>query len=216
MNKPVRYLPILGAWLAAMGANACASTVTVSAVNPLAGSFSALVEAADGGPAYLRLDQPPFSAFSIRFKADFSDIAGQFDGSVPALALLDTEVEQRIRFRLMFLPDGILFTDGVETAFATVNPEQIGPGMHGYELNIDVAGQTVSLLIDGVPRASFNNDFAPSTSFNQLRFGLTAGVAGAGSMKLDDFSLQLSGQPVPAFFDDFESGNTSLWTATIP
>ncbi len=192
------------------------ATVTVSPVDPLSGSFSMRVEANGGPRAFVELSQQSLSSFTIAFEADFANIASQSDVAVPVLALIDNSNEQPLRFRLLLVQDGVVFSDGMETSVASVYADQLAPGKHDYELSINVATGAVLLRVDGVVAADFSHDFGATVAFNRLRMGLTATGVPAGTLAVDNVAITLSGQPAPTFFDDFETGDFRNWSATVP
>jgi len=213
----MRLFTISCVFFAALELSPCqAASLSVTSNMPIAGSFSLEVDASGGGAAYVQQNGLALSDFVIAFDADIGSVASQSAVGVPLLSLIDTSAEPRIRYQLRIMPNSVIFIDGAETISAQVFANELAPGVHAYELAIDIATGTVDLSIDGMPLLSVVNDFSPTTQINQLRFGLTANSAQAGTMLLDNFSISVPGQPMPVFFDGFESGNTSMWSATVP
>lgn len=197
-------------------APALAATLGVSADAPIAGNFSLRGDPMGSGIAYAQLSGVALSEFEVSFSADIDDFTSQSAAGVTVLSLLDTSVEQRRRFELIFLYDGLLFSDGLESNFSAVLPDQLSAGVHTYRLAISIAAQSVALRIDEVLVLDLGNNFSPTTVINQVRFGIPSPSEGMGGLVFDDFMITVPGQPQPTFFDDFELGNLSRWSATVP
>lgn len=212
--KPQACVLLIAGYLAS--APGMAATLEVSANAPIAGSFSLRGDPAGGGAAYAQLNGLALTDFEVSFKADIDDFASQSQAGVTVLTLMDTTVEQRRRFELVFLYDGVIFSDGFESNFSTILPDPLSAGVHEYRLSVNIPAQLVELRIDDALVLSLGNDFSPTMAINQLRFGIPISSAGTGALVFDDFSIDEPGQPQPAFFDDFELGDLSRWSISVP
>ena len=207
-------------WLAAailftVSSAACAASIQVSAQAPLAGNFSLLADASGPGPAYVLQNGLSLTEFAVEFSADIDDFAAQAPAYLPVLALFgDVAGTGPLQIRLQ--QDSVLFSDGLESRYVNAYAELLTAGTHRYRLQVNLATGLIQLLIDGNLMVSLTHDFAPSTLINRVRFGVTQSLVSAGTIRLDDFVISIPGQPLPTFMDDFESGNTANWSATVP